>query len=43
MEIEKLDLGSLNIVEEQKAKLKALFPEVLTEGNKIDFDRLIVI
>jgi adenine-specific DNA-methyltransferase len=40
MEIEKLDLGTLNIVEEQKAKLKVLFPEVFTEGNKIDFERL---
>ena len=40
MEIEKLDLGTLNIVEEQKAKLKMLFPEVFTEGNKIDFERL---
>ncbi len=40
MEIEKLDLGSLNIVEEQKAKLKELLPEVFTEGNKIDFERL---
>lgn len=40
MEIEKLDLGSMNIVEEQKAKLKELFPEVFTEGGKIDFERL---
>ncbi|MDQ1349792.1 MAG: adenine-specific DNA-methyltransferase [Acidobacteriota bacterium] len=40
MEIEKLDLSSMNIVEEQKAKLKKLFPEVFTEGRKIDFERL---
>ena len=38
-DIEKLDLKSKNVVEEQKAKLKELFPEVLTEG-KIDFEKL---
>lgn len=37
---EKFDGNSANISEEQKAKLKALFPEVFTEGGKIDFDRL---
>lgn len=37
--IKKLDLKSKNITEEQKAKLKELFPEVFTE-NKIDFDKL---
>jgi len=37
--IKKLDLKSRNITEEQKAKLKELFPEVITEG-KIDFERL---
>ena len=30
----------MNVTAEQKAKLKALFPEVATEGGKIDFDRL---
>ncbi|PKM71263.1 MAG: DNA methylase, partial [Firmicutes bacterium HGW-Firmicutes-17] len=40
MEIEKLNLESMNITENQKAKLKELFPEVFTEGDKIDFDRL---
>jgi len=37
---EKLDLTSENITEEQKAKLKSLFPEIVTEGGMIDFDRL---
>lgn len=37
--IKKLDLKSKNITEEQKAKLKELFPEVFTE-DKIDFDKL---
>lgn len=37
--IKKLDLKSKNITEEQKAKLKGLFPEVFTE-DKIDFDKL---
>jgi adenine-specific DNA-methyltransferase len=40
MEIEKFDLSSMNIVEEQKEKLKELFPEVFTEVGKIDFERL---
>ena len=38
-DIEKLNLKSKNITDEQKAKLKELFPEVITE-NKIDFERL---
>ena len=37
---EKMDLQSMNIVEEKREKLKELFPEVFTEGRKIDFDRL---
>jgi len=32
--------NSASITVEQKAKLKSLFPEILTEGGKIDFDRL---
>jgi adenine-specific DNA-methyltransferase len=40
MELEKLDLSSASITEDQKAKLKSLFPEAVTEGGKIDFDRL---
>ena len=37
---EKFEATSANITDEQKAKLKALFPEIVTEGGKIDFDRL---
>jgi hypothetical protein len=40
MEFQKLDLASASITEDQKAKLKSLFPEAVTEGGKIDFDRL---
>ncbi|KAB2908168.1 MAG: site-specific DNA-methyltransferase [Ignavibacteriales bacterium] len=39
-EIEKFSLESMNIKEEQLAKLKLLFPEVFTEGNKIDWVKL---
>ena len=38
-EIKKLDLRSMNIIEEQKEKLLKLFPEVFTE-NQIDFEKL---
>ena len=38
--INKLDLASLDIKAEQLAKLKQIFPEVFTEGDKIDFARL---
>ncbi|MGB8132453.1 MAG: site-specific DNA-methyltransferase [Candidatus Angelobacter sp.] len=37
---EKLDLRSMSITDEQYARLKELFPEVFTEGGKIDLDRL---
>src|SRR5438093_2919819 len=37
---EKFDLASESTTDEQKAKLKSLFPEIFTEGGKIDFDRL---
>ena len=37
---EKFEGGSASISDEQKAKLKSLFPEIVTEGGKIDFDRL---
>jgi len=37
---EKFEAISANITDEQKAKLKLLFPEIVTEGGKIDFDRL---
>ena len=40
MEIKKLDLKSMDIVEEKREQLKALFPEVFTERQKIDFERL---
>ncbi len=39
-EPEKLDLRSFDIPDEKRAELLALFPEVRTEGGKIDFDRL---
>ena len=37
---EKFDLTSASISDAQQAKLRELFPEVFTEGGKIDFDRL---
>ncbi|KFO66430.1 hypothetical protein ER57_17615 [Smithella sp. SCADC] len=37
---EKMDLRSMDIVEEKREKLKELFPEVFTEGQKIDLERL---
>jgi len=37
---DKLDLRSLDIAEEQQRELLRLFPEVRTEGGKLDFDRL---
>ena len=37
---EKFEATSANITDEQKAKLESLFPEIVTEGGKIDFDRL---
>jgi adenine-specific DNA-methyltransferase len=36
----KFEATSANITDEQKAKLESLFPEIVTEGGKIDFDRL---
>ena len=36
----KFEGTSANITDEQKAKLKALFPEVITEGGKVDFAKL---
>jgi len=38
-EIKKLDLRSMDIIREQKEKLRQLFPEVFTE-SKIDFEKL---
>ena len=37
---EKLDLSSQDIAEEKRQELLQLFPEVRTEGEKIDFERL---
>lgn len=37
---EKLDLGSMDIAEERRQELLAVFPEVRTEGGKVDFERL---
>jgi adenine-specific DNA-methyltransferase len=39
-DIEKMDLKSVDIAEEKRSRLKELFPEVFTEGRKIDFERL---
>lgn len=39
-EPDKLDLSSHMIVEEKRRELLQLFPEVLTEGGKLDFERL---
>jgi adenine-specific DNA-methyltransferase len=37
---DKLDLNSMDLVEHQRARLRELFPESLTEGGLIDFERL---
>lgn len=37
---EKLDLRSLDIAEAKRQELLRLFPEIRTEGGKLDFDRL---
>ena len=37
---DKLDLRSLDVAEERQHELLRLFPEVRTEGVKLDFDRL---
>jgi adenine-specific DNA-methyltransferase len=39
-EIQKQELTSMNIAEEQLRKLKELFPEAFTEGMKVDWDKL---
>ena len=38
--VEKFDLKSHSIAEDKKQELLRLFPEIRTEGGKIDFDRL---
>ena len=40
LEPEHFDLRSQDIAAEKQAELVRLFPEVRTEGGKIDFDRL---
>jgi adenine-specific DNA-methyltransferase len=40
LEVEKLDLRSMDIAEERKAELLQLFPEIRTEGGKVDIERL---
>jgi adenine-specific DNA-methyltransferase len=37
---DKLDLRSVDIAQERQLELLRLFPEVRTEGDKLDFDRL---
>jgi adenine-specific DNA-methyltransferase len=37
---EQFEATSASITDDQEAKLKSLFPEIVTEGGKIDFDRL---
>lgn len=39
-EIQKQELTSMNITEEQLQKLKQLFPEAFSEGLKVDWDKL---
>lgn len=38
--LERIDLRSVDIAEDRRQELLRLFPEVRTEGNSIDFDRL---
>jgi adenine-specific DNA-methyltransferase len=40
VELEKLDLRSHDIAEDKRKELLNLFPEIRTEGGKLDFDRL---
>ena len=37
---EKFDLSSYHITEDKQQELLRLFPEIRTEGGKIDFERL---
>lgn len=39
-QIEKFPLDSMDIKQEQISRLKQLFPEVFTEGNKLDWEKL---
>lgn len=39
-EIEKLNLNSMDIAEGKQNELLQIFPEIRTEGGKIDFEKL---
>jgi hypothetical protein len=39
-DVERVDPQSFDVAEEQRHELLRLFPEVRTEGGKIDFERL---
>jgi adenine-specific DNA-methyltransferase len=39
-DVERVGLQSLDMAEQKRHELLRLFPEVRTEGGKIDFDRL---
>lgn len=39
-DVERVDLKSFDVAQENRQELLRLFPEVRTEGGKIDFDRL---
>jgi adenine-specific DNA-methyltransferase len=39
-EIQKQDLTSMNIAEEQLRKFKEIFPEAFTKGLSVDWDKL---
>lgn len=41
-EIQKQELTSMNISEEQLRKMKELFPEAFTEGLKVDWDKALM-
>jgi hypothetical protein len=38
-DVDRVDLQSLDVAEQKRQELLRLFPEVCTEGGKIDFDR----
>ncbi|MFH1067292.1 MAG: site-specific DNA-methyltransferase, partial [bacterium] len=39
-EVQKVNLASMDVAEDKKQMLKLLFPEIFTEGGKVDFERL---
>ena len=42
-EIDRFDLRSSDITEDKQAELLRMFPEIRTEGGKIDFERLKIV